>query len=96
MRRLFHLFIGFRSFFGKIFLLTLAIGSLVTIILWASFSTDVTKAKECFRLKSIEKSSILLFEDVMESKRMPTPGKSIFFHETSCSKTGLVQLNARY
>lgn len=99
MRRLFHMFIGFRPFFGKIFLLTLTIGSLVTIILWASLSSDVTKAKDCFRLKPIDeakKASIILFDDVMESKRMPTPGKSIFFHETSCSKTGLVQLNARY
>lgn len=99
MRRLIHMFIGFRPFFGKIFFLTLTIGSLVTIILWISLSSNVTKAKDCFRLKSIDeakKVSILPLEDVLESKRMPTPGKSIFFHETSCSRTGLVQLNARY
>lgn len=102
MVRSFHMFIGFRPFFGKIFWLTLAIGSLVTIAFWTFLSPDVSKAKDCyvdFRLKSVDgggnSESIIFFEDVLESKRLPTPGKSIFFHETSCSKHGLVQLNAR-
>lgn len=35
------------------------------------------------------------FEDILDSKWQPTPGKTIFFHETSCSKSGIVQLNAK-
>lgn len=33
--------------------------------------------------------------DVMESAKTPTPGRSIFFHETSCSADGQIRLNAR-
>lgn len=33
--------------------------------------------------------------DVMESAKQPTPGRSIFFHETSCSVDGTIKLNAR-
>lgn len=37
-----------------------------------------------------------LLEDVMKSRNEPKPGKSIFFHETSCTANGIVSLNARY
>lgn len=35
------------------------------------------------------------FEDILDSKWQPTPGKTIFFHETSCSKSGIIELNAK-
>lgn len=36
------------------------------------------------------------FADILEAKKQPTPGHSIFFHETSWSTTGVVQLNSGY
>lgn len=42
-----------------------------------------------------DSDSIQYFEDILDSKWKPTPGKSIFFHETSCSKTGIVELNSK-
>lgn len=38
---------------------------------------------------------IRYFEDILDNKWQPTPGKTIFFHETSCSKSGIVELNAK-
>lgn len=40
-------------------------------------------------------NGIRYFEDILDSKWQPTPGKTIFFHETSCSKSGIVELNAK-
>lgn len=82
---------------GRTFLLTIITGSALTILIWTFLSPNVARAKQCFQLNGIgdDLSSINFFEDVMESKRKPTPGRSIFFHETSCSKDGLVHLNAR-
>lgn len=84
---------------GRTFLLTLITGSALTILIWTFLVPNVARAKRCFRLnaEAIGKDdvSINFFEDVMESPRKPTPGRSIFFHETSCSKDGLVHLNAR-
>lgn len=42
-----------------------------------------------------EQSSVTYFTDIMDHKRQPITGKSIFFLETSCSKTGIATLNAR-
>lgn len=36
------------------------------------------------------------FADILEAKKQPTPGNSIFFHEMTKSKTGIVQLDLRY
>lgn len=82
---------------GRTFLLTIITGSALTILIWTFLAPNVARAKQCFQLNGIsdDLSSINFFEDVMESKRKPTPGRSIFFHETSCSKDGLVHLNAR-
>lgn len=83
---------------GRTFLLTIITGTALTILIWTFLAPNVERAKQCFYLDEAigdDISSINFFEDVMESKRMPTPGRSIFFHETSCSKDGLVHLNAR-
>lgn len=40
-------------------------------------------------------TSIVYFDDILNAKKQPIPGAAIFFHETSCSETGLVKLNAK-
>lgn len=83
---------------GRTFLITLITGTSLTIFIWTFFAPNIARAKQCFRLNTVNIDDISLinfFEDVMESKRKPTPGRTIFFHETSCSKDGLVHLNAR-
>lgn len=84
---------------GRTFLFTLITGTALTILIWTFLAPNVERAKQCFRLTTAlgdAISTINFFEDVMESKRKPTPGRSVFFHETSCAKDGLVHLNARY
>lgn len=98
MWRLFHILARLRPT-ARTFLIALAI-IVLTIITWMFLAPDVKDAKQCFHLKSINDDAyrtfhINFFDDMMESKKMPTPGKSIFFHETSCSTDGLVHLNAR-
>lgn len=98
MKRSVHMFVRLRPFSGRTILFTLMIGLIVTMVMWTIFISDVSKAKDCFRLKesfSNSQAGISFFEDVLESKRRPTPGMSVFFHETSCAKDGLVHLNAR-
>lgn len=80
-------------------LLTLVVGSTLSFVIWTFRYPDVTVSKQCFRLNPKIRDNIAhinFFEDVMRSKKKPISGKSIFFHETSCSKDGLFQLNARY
>lgn len=59
----------------------------------------IANIHKCFKSAQIDgtdsKHSILYFEDILESKRQPTSGNTIFFHETSCSKTGIAELNAK-
>lgn len=38
--------------------------------------------------------SIEYFDDILNSKKQPSPGKAIFFHETGCHD-GIVNLNAK-
>ncbi|KAJ6647401.1 Lactosylceramide 4-alpha-galactosyltransferase [Pseudolycoriella hygida] len=38
---------------------------------------------------------IRYLEDIMEAQKKPNAGNSIFFHETTCSRSGLVHLNSR-
>lgn len=47
----------------------------------------------CYRLP--DRISVRYFVDIMDHEHRPTPGKSIFFHETSCTKTGIAKLNSR-
>lgn len=98
MKRSIHMLIKLRPFNLRIFAFTLMVVSAMTIVIWTIFIPDVRKAKQCFKLNvspNVAVGSIQFFDDVIKSNRKPTPGKSIFFHETSCSKNGIVQLNAR-
>lgn len=54
-----------------------------------------SKARRCFSNHfNVQDRNIQLFPDIMTATKKPTFGKSIFFHETSCSK-GIAKLNAR-
>lgn len=52
--------------------------------------------RSCFT-HSKTKSKATKLEDILESSRKPQPGKSIFFHETSCSSSAgnILSLSAR-
>lgn len=50
--------------------------------------------RKCFQLNA-KIQNVLLLEDVFEAEIKPMPGKSIFFHETSCSNDGRIALNSR-
>lgn len=64
-----------------------------------SASENFIVSKTCYQQKEMVVSelntSIKYLEDILFSERQPKRGKSIFFHETSCSTNYLVQLNAR-
>lgn len=48
----------------------------------------------CYRLPIIERP-IDYFEDILDAPKQPKSGKTVFFHETTCSTTGVVSLNAK-
>lgn len=58
------------------------------------------KLHECYRRRNAIRHSneyaIHYLEDVMEPNRKPITGENIFFHETTCSRSGLVHLTSRY
>lgn len=90
-------FISLRQpFFDRKVWATILIGVSILVTLWFVFVPNVKNAKKCFqRSTKQDDSTISYLIDLMESKKMPQKGKTIFFHETSCSKDGLVRLNAR-
>lgn len=53
-------------------------------------SNDINR---CYKLPT--DTSIDYFEDILDGEKQPISGKTIFFHETTCSKTGIVKLNAK-
>lgn len=64
---------------------------------WTSNKTDPQKCFTTFgENHSPAIGEINLLEDISESETKPKLGKSIFFHETSCGRNGMVRLNARY
>lgn len=54
---------------------------------------ELNNISRCY--KSPDRKSIRYFADIMDNEHQPTSGKAIFFHETSCSKTGIAKLNSR-
>lgn len=54
---------------------------------------ELNNISRCYRLPY--RSSVRYFVDIMDHEHRPTTGKSIFFHETSCTKTGIAKLNSR-
>lgn len=78
----------------------ISVSALVIFLLWYIFASKTKEAKQCFQQTTIShdpegENTIKYFPDLLKSSRQPTPGKTIFFHETSCSGDGIVRLNAR-
>lgn len=62
---------------------------------FVEFQPDgLNKAAQCYRWPKTN-HSIRYFDDVLDAKIQPKIGQTIFFHETTCSKTGIVHLNAK-
>lgn len=60
--------------------------------------SEFNRLSQCY--KSPDKSSHMIssinyFEDILDATVQPKQGETIFFHETTCTKTGIVQLNAK-
>lgn len=89
MSRFFRLYCGYKILLGLLLVITM-----ISIAYWMYVSEARTNAIKCFT-NNHDIWDVKLLEDVMESERKPRAGKSIFFHETSCSN-GIVKLNARY
>lgn len=66
---------------------------LICVNIWNRYS--VYRAKKCFGRWPALKPNIKYFDDIMRSTKMPTKGRSIFFHETSCSVDGIAKLDSR-
>lgn len=56
----------------------------------------INDAKMCFWPKIDNYDDVMLLSDVLTPEIKPKPGKSIFFHETSCTENSKVHLNARF
>lgn len=58
--------------------------------------SKIEGAKNCYRSNN-EKvfDDLELLEDVLQAEYKPKLGRSIFFHETSCTRDGICLLNAR-
>ncbi|XP_031631936.1 lactosylceramide 4-alpha-galactosyltransferase-like [Contarinia nasturtii] len=50
---------------------------------------------DCYKSPGNKDNGIRYFDDILDAKIQPKPGKTIFFHQTTCSKTGIVKLNAK-
>lgn len=55
---------------------------------------ELTNVSRCYA-DPADESPIAYFTDILDDDHQPTPGKAIFFLETSCSQSGIVKLNAR-
>lgn len=57
---------------------------------------EIEKGKKCFKLPdAFDADDIDFLEDVLKSKIQPDKTKSIFLHETSCFKNGIIDMTAR-
>lgn len=56
------------------------------------------KLLDCYRSNASQlddEYEIRYLEDVMEAEVKPNPGESLFFHETTCFRSGLIHLSSR-
>lgn len=58
-------------------------------------STKLNNISQCYFSTAKHADAIKYFEDILDAKKQPTPGKAIFFHETGCSRSGIIKLNAK-
>lgn len=83
------------------FIIRLIFGVIVFVIVYSmtflryKFAVKrMQSLQKCFQLNA-KIQSVLLLEDVLEAELKPKPDKSIFFHETSCSRDGRIKLTPR-
>lgn len=65
----------------------------------AILEQKIRSVQKCYTDKNLIDKSVRiedLFDDLELSTRQPTPNKSIFFHVTSCSKSGFAELTLRF
>lgn len=55
---------------------------------------EFNSVNQCYKTPE-GNSSISYFDDILDAENQPISGKAIFFHETTCSKTGIVNINAK-
>lgn len=83
---------------GKLLIL---VGLVIFTIFLIALSISLYNFKEkisCYNRSTSNTSSsapIVYFEDILDAKKQPIPGKTIFFHETSCTQSGIVQINSK-
>lgn len=82
-------------------LLFILVGLLIFSIFLIALSIGLNRFKDqipCYN-RSISNTSssasIVYFDDILDAKKQPTSGKTIFFHETSCTQNGIVQINSK-
>lgn len=65
----------------------------------SSIENSVGDAGRCYKSpKSVQDKSqrfIQYLDDILDGRTQPTPGKTIFFHETTCSNTSIININAK-
>lgn len=94
-----HRSVSFKQpFMYKLYLiLIIVVLIIIGLSLWTSNDTAI--GHKCFGLNAdlpVESyQDIVFLEDISHSAKKPQPGKSIFFHETSCARNGQITLNAR-
>lgn len=57
--------------------------------------SEMNDINRCYYKSSDSNDTFRYFDDILDAETQPTPGKAIFFHETTCSRTGVVNLNAK-
>lgn len=77
----------------KVFAILVILLVLVLVFTWP----QMRNGRPCFqRTIPDNDKSIIMFPDLIADEKQPTPSKTIFFLETSCSGDGLVRLKPRY
>lgn len=100
MFRTMHRSMSFRQpFLYKILLILIfVVLIIISLSLWSTDNGAI--GHKCFSLNDesllTTYQDIIFLDDITYSVKKPTPGRSIFFHETSCARDGLITLNARY
>lgn len=85
-------FMKLHTMYKVLLSLILVVLILISISFWSD--TDIQYARKCFRGNNNINKDVISLYDVMAADRKPQKGKTIFFHETSCSD-GVIRLNAR-
>lgn len=100
-RRLFQMVLLCHQLTGKLLRLPKAFRMLIFVVSLLTLTTilymlnidERVNRKRCFQATH-QVWDVQLLQDILEADKQPQMGKSVFFHETSCTN-GVVKLNAR-